>query len=982
MRRAALTLGLLLTSSSVAACSPTGEDDTAGPAESGPSHGGGNNGEPPSGRAGNGWPDTAGDAGERDGGGNAGTSSDEREPPEEAPAAEDYREEESDEGWPHQDQHSEAFLHGVAPLPGLSASARKLWYEGLFETRAGELAFPTVQDAVYSSCTTAVLSGLSEQLIDEIACLSPGTMDRIDDEPRLTLGSATNARMQRAAAKSLKAAANQVSDIYLTSALRTLPQQYLLYRWYLAGRCGISLAASPGTSLHESGLAIDTSDYGNVRGVLEAQGYRWLGWSDPVHFDYVGGNVVDMAGLSVQAFQRLWNRNNPSDTVAEDGVYGSQTASKLSSAPADGFLLGAECDGSEPAPDPVAEPPATDATWRPGLHWERLADGSYKFVADAPASVDSLVYSVDGWEIGTGAPPSYEIRYRFESEVAARKVEARALAGSEVVATSVGMLDVSASTAFHAMPQRDGSYTLSAAHGPSGYASTSLAVEGDDVAYAGERQVDWTFVHSGLTRVVLRLLRSDGTLLSQLERSLVVDSGFSEGENAVPDELEFLSPASAVVTNPVSLRVTATPDVRVVRYETKDGKELGSSSIAATGFPLVFEFRTLGQHTVVAIGERLSGAELVRSSKTFEVQEVSGPTALELVASNPSNDASTWLLKVNASSDIARVDYVVDNQWPVGSSVAGPEFPLEYSFYESGSRSITAIGYSGAGIELVRATKVIDVGLATPASPPDDSGELGGYGMWLWYIEGTGHTHSELARRLAGLGVKRVYIKVADGAASCESWPELCDTSVPAAYVAEGVEPWAWAYNYPGNEYSQADALYYSAKAGYRGFVSDIEIEFDGLSTGLESLMSEMVQARKDAISDQHISELSAFPFHVTTWGNPIDHNMRVDIIDRYVDAHMPQTYLEVWGSTTMANAEYYTCLGTSEYRKLGAQKPVHHIVSMEHNTISPATVNEVFRAAGAGASVWRVPGTETPLSIWDDLEELEWSKSPAGSCE
>ena len=37
-------------------------------------------------------------------------------------------------------------------------------------------------------------------------------------------------------------------------------------------------------------------------------------------------------------------------------------------------------------------------------------------------------------------------------------------------------------------------------------------------------------------------------------------------------------------------------------------------------------------------------------------------------------------------------------------------------------------------------------------------------GTWLWYIEITGFdTHEELADSLVALGVKRVFVKVADG---------------------------------------------------------------------------------------------------------------------------------------------------------------------------------------------------------------------------
>lgn len=252
-----------------------------------------------------------------------------------------------------------------------------------------------------------------------------------------------------------------------------------------------------------------------------------------------------------------------------------------------------------------------------------------------------------------------------------------------------------------------------------------------------------------------------------------------------------------------------------------------------------------------------------------------------------------------------------------------------------------------------------------PEDPVGASNELG---VWLWYIEGTGYSHAELASKLAAMGVKRVYVKVADGAASCSSWPELCDTSVPATYQAAGLEAWAWSYNYPGGVQAQADALTQAVATGYEGYVLDIETEFDGATTTLEALLEAFWQARNEAAPE-------GWELRATTWGNPTDHGMRVDIIDAYVDAHMPQTYLEVWGATYMQDAKYWVDYGTCEYRGLGAVKPVHHIISTEYDDITPSELHEAIGASGAGTSLWRIPGEGTLLSIWTDWEALDWDR-------
>ena len=54
-----------------------------------------------------------------------------------------------------------------------------------------------------------------------------------------------NCALQSAAADSLAQAAASKNDyITLNSAFRTSAEQYLLYKWYQQGRCGITLAAA------------------------------------------------------------------------------------------------------------------------------------------------------------------------------------------------------------------------------------------------------------------------------------------------------------------------------------------------------------------------------------------------------------------------------------------------------------------------------------------------------------------------------------------------------------------------------------------------------------------------------------------------------------------------------------------------------------------------------------------------------------------
>ena len=250
------------------------------------------------------------------------------------------------------------------------------------------------------------------------------------------------------------------------------------------------------------------------------------------------------------------------------------------------------------------------------------------------------------------------------------------------------------------------------------------------------------------------------------------------------------------------------------------------------------------------------------------------------------------------------------------------------------------------------------------------------FGAWLWYIDeaGVNKTHTQLANELAAMGVKRIFIKIADDAAACSLFVDACSTTTTNIYKNKGIEPWAWSYNYPGNNAAQADALYQAARYGYVGFVSDVEVEFNNKTTELHSLFQAFRAARTRAINDGYAT--SDFPLGATTWSNPADQGMRVDIIDQYVDFHMPQTYLEVWGSSYMADPKRWIEAGNCEYRALGANKPIWHIVSTEYDTISPAQLNTFLNVAGPNASIWRVPGGSVPQAVWQDWSNVNWQRS------
>jgi hypothetical protein len=109
-----------------------------------------------------------------------------------------------------------------------------------------------------------------------------GSHQRIDNEGHWLNGEAAQAF------KAADAEANRKGfDIDVNSAGRTYQEQAQLYNELH----GTQSVAKPGTSLHESGNALDIQNYAQSKDVLEKHGFEYKGdelHNDPWHFEYTG----------------------------------------------------------------------------------------------------------------------------------------------------------------------------------------------------------------------------------------------------------------------------------------------------------------------------------------------------------------------------------------------------------------------------------------------------------------------------------------------------------------------------------------------------------------------------------------------------------------------------------------------------------------------------------------------------------------------
>jgi len=409
----------------------------------------------------------------------------------------------------------------AAACGGQLAAGDDVHDDGVLESALAPGA--TVRDAITSACTTATVLPLARQLVDQINCLRPNFLKSIASDS-VDLGGAVLPYLQAPAADSLARAADRV-PLTINSALRTLPQQYLLYEWMNRRICRdvVSLAAAPGTSNHEAGLAVDVDNYGQARASLEARGFRWYGSGDVVHFDYVAGGE-DTRSLSVLAFQTLWNANHPEARVAEDGDFGGETEAVLLRAPANGFAKGATCGGTTT--------PSTDLA-PIEVYWARQPDGSYALRALAPPSVTQVEYAVDNYVIGAATRndgPNFPDSYRFTTEGTNRLFEVRGLdAAGKQVGLGVGAIDVTAGVAVSIRQMGRALYEISLERAPAGVAAIEVRADSylltDTVggkARSTRLAVRSTFTQLGPRRFRVTTYGADGAVRGSFDRTLTL----------------------------------------------------------------------------------------------------------------------------------------------------------------------------------------------------------------------------------------------------------------------------------------------------------------------------------------------------------------------------------------------------------------------------------------------------------------------------
>ena len=208
-----------------------------------------------------------------------------------------------------------------------------------------------------------LLEGLSHQLVRAIDCLRPGALSDLPAGNWQMLEPLRRPLVDGRGVDDLLAAAGEgASPMVIRWAYRDVAIQHLFYLWTLTG---CDFAAPPGLSNHQNGLSVDLQDADAWVGPMSRHGWENNLPTDRPHFDYGLADDEGMAGLSLFAFQALWNLNRSDRAIPLTGEFDAATELALGDAPLLGFARDLCDDGRPDVPEPPQLGPAVaQAAWR------------------------------------------------------------------------------------------------------------------------------------------------------------------------------------------------------------------------------------------------------------------------------------------------------------------------------------------------------------------------------------------------------------------------------------------------------------------------------------------------------------------------------------------------------------------------------------------------------------------------------------------
>lgn len=240
-------------------------------------------------------------------------------------------------------------------------------------------------------------------------------------------------------------------------------------------------------------------------------------------------------------------------------------------------------------------------------------------------------------------------------------------------------------------------------------------------------------------------------------------------------------------------------------------------------------------------------------------------------------------------------------------------------------------------------------------------------GIWIWNLSRIGDNYLQ---KLEDIKVKRVYLKVFDGASSPMFWDDQCSISIVQSFKDKGIQVFGWGYHYGTSDIDdQVSSVQQALNCGLDGYILDLEAEVENSSrhANVEDLLSRLRNI------------IPAGSLGYTSFGHPGFHpNIPWKILDNYCDIALPQIYFEKFGFRATNEDEVQDCL--TSHQAMGLSTPILPIWGSESDSTNPATAAELqtYLRRFPGSSIWRIPEYRSGLLERGEAWKLDYSGTAA----
>jgi hypothetical protein len=225
-----------------------------------------------------------------------------------------------------------------APIEGFPTD---LCADGVPPVGAGPLRGPTVAQQAWRGCDAPaeLIEGLTWQIAQSMNCLQPDALAPLSLCPGAGCLAVDGPPKPEWLAPPAHDALLGISQsrgepLAVRWAFRDVALQHLFVKQ--AENIACPGAAPSGSSDHNTGLAVNLSEWAALQGDLEAATFVQSDALDAIWL-YDGPDAEDLTALNVLAFQELWNLNRPEEPIDADGLIGPQTRGAIERAPIAGF---------------------------------------------------------------------------------------------------------------------------------------------------------------------------------------------------------------------------------------------------------------------------------------------------------------------------------------------------------------------------------------------------------------------------------------------------------------------------------------------------------------------------------------------------------------------------------------------------------------------------------------------------------------------